>query len=90
MTVDGVTTFIVQLTPKEMTKDEAGKLGTASTYKLRLTYSDKATAKIEGGLRRYRGRCEMVRWNYQSYQCGNDQDRDDYRPESGVIIRIIM
>lgn len=47
--VDGVTTFIVQLTPKEMTKDEAGKLGTASTYKLRLTYSDKATAKIEGG-----------------------------------------
>lgn len=47
--VGGVTTFTVQLTPAQMTKDEALKLGSSDAYKLRLTYSDKATAKIDGG-----------------------------------------
>ena len=47
-TVDNVTTFTVQLSPKEMTKDETAKL-TSNAYKLRLTYSNKATAKKDGG-----------------------------------------
>lgn len=41
-------TFTIQLSPKEMTKDEAAKL-TSNAYKLRLTYSDNATAKKDGG-----------------------------------------
>lgn len=41
-------TFTIQLSPKEMTKDEAAKL-TSNAYKLRLTYSNKATAKKDGG-----------------------------------------
>ena len=47
-TVNNVTTFTVQLTPNEMTKDESLKL-TSGTYKLCLTYSDKAKAKMEDG-----------------------------------------
>ena len=47
-TVNDVTTFTLQLTPNEMTKDESLKL-TSGTYKLCLTYSDKAKAKMEDG-----------------------------------------
>lgn len=47
-TATDVTTFTVQLTPNEMTKDESLKL-TSGTYKLCLTYSDKAKAKMEDG-----------------------------------------
>lgn len=78
-TATDVTTFTVQLTPNEMTKDESLKL-TSGTYKLCLTYSDKAQGQNGGRTRR---RCDrnLVRWNQQSHQCGSDQNIYDYRPE---------